>query len=183
MFGSRVQVCVTGSNMLAMFWPMNEGSSHSWPPTTNTRPSARTVGAEQNRSRMCDEVSLGAGVNVLVATSQTVAEEAPMHAGPPSHMRILPVVSRTMCMSTIGMGEIGPHCPMTAGSAEVFDTFSVRAAEVVGLPAASRARAVSMWAPLPTVRESHEIEYGDDVSSAPTAKPSTRNCTPTTPTL
>src|ERR1051326_6236190 len=55
--------------------------------------------------------------------------------------------------------------------------------EVVELPAASRARAASVYVPLATPRESHEIEYGLVASSAPRLAPLRRNCTPTTPTL
>src|SRR5206468_6235040 len=49
--------------------------------------------------------------------------------------------------------------------------------------AASLAIAVRVCDPLPTVVVFQEIEYGDDVSSEPTLAPSTRNCTPATPTL
>src|SRR5206468_1690999 len=48
--------------------------------------------------------------------------------------------------------------------------------EVVRFPAASRAVAVRVCEPLPTVVVFQEIEYGDDVSSEPTLAPSTRNC-------
>src|SRR5204862_27971 len=60
---------------------------------------------------------------------------------------------------------------------------TVTGEEVVRLPAASRAVAVSVCEPLPTVVVFQETEYGDDVSSAPRLAPSTRNCTPATPTL
>ena len=86
-------------------------------------------------------------------------------------------------MSTMGVSIIPPHCPTTAGSAVAFDTVTARAAEVVKVPAASRARAASVCGPLPAVRESHVTEYGDVVSSAPSGAPSSRNCTPATPTL
>jgi hypothetical protein len=64
-----------------------------------------------------------------------------------------------------------------------FDTVTVTAAEVVELPAASRALAVRECEPLATVVVFHEVEYGEVVSSAPSAEPSTKNCTPATPTL
>ena len=51
------------------------------------------------------------------------------------------------------------------------------------LPAASRARAVSVWVPFAATVVPQVTEYGADVSSAPRAAPSSRNCTPTTPTL
>src|SRR5439155_10339763 len=62
-------------------------------------------------------------------------------------------------------------------------TVTVTAAEVVRLPAASRATAVSVWLPLVTVVVSHVFVYGPAVSSVPRLAPSTLNCTPTTPTL
>src|SRR5437773_1855175 len=73
---------------------------------------------------------------------------------------------------------------LTAGGVvSAFDTVTVTGDEVVRLPAASRAVAVRVCEPLPTVVVFQEIEYGDDVSSAPRLAPSTRNCTPATPTL
>jgi hypothetical protein len=50
------------------------------------------------------------------------------------------------------------------------------------LPAASLATAVNVCVPFATVEVSHEIEYGDVVSSA-RLTPSGLNCTPATPTL
>src|SRR5437773_9163624 len=73
---------------------------------------------------------------------------------------------------------------LTAGGVvSAFDTVTVTGDEVVRLPAASRAVAVRVCEPLPTVVVFQEIEYGDDVSSEPILAPSTRNCTPATPTL
>src|SRR5438093_6210998 len=63
------------------------------------------------------------------------------------------------------------------------DTVTVTGAEVVRLPAASRATAVRVCEPLATVVVFQETEYGDAVSSAPRLAPSTRNCTPATPIL
>src|SRR5258708_3595268 len=63
------------------------------------------------------------------------------------------------------------------------DTVTVIGAEVVRLPAASRATAVMVCEPLLAVVVFHEIEYGAPVSSAPTLAPSILNCTPATPTL
>src|SRR5262249_53585095 len=64
-----------------------------------------------------------------------------------------------------------------------FDTITVTAAEVVRLPAGSRAPAVGGGGPLREVVVSTEIEYGAVVSSAPSGAPSPKNCTPATPTL
>src|SRR6266516_5381982 len=63
------------------------------------------------------------------------------------------------------------------------DTVTVTGADVVRLPAASRAIAVIVCGPLLVVVVSKGIEYGAVVSSAPPLTPSSWNCTPTTPTL
>src|SRR5207302_579695 len=60
---------------------------------------------------------------------------------------------------------------------------TVTGAEVLLLPAASRATAVRVCEPLSDVLVPTETEYGALVSSAPSGAPSTKNCTPTTPTL
>ena len=72
---------------------------------------------------------------------------------------------------------------LTVGGVLSFDTVTVTAADVVTLPAASRATAVRLCDPLLAVVVVHGTEYGAAVSSAPSAAPSRRNCTPTTPTL
>src|SRR2546428_11098575 len=63
----------------------------------------------------------------------------------------------------------------------LFATVTVAPAEVVRLPAASRAVAERVWLPFATVAVFHETEYGEAVSSAPSPTPSSKNCTPTTP--
>src|SRR6266702_1817258 len=63
------------------------------------------------------------------------------------------------------------------------DTVTVTAKEVARLPAASRAVAASVCEPFATLVVSRATEYGAAVSSAPSAAPSSRNCTPATPTL
>ena len=62
-------------------------------------------------------------------------------------------------------------------------TVTLTAVEVFVLPAASRATAVNVWAPLVAVVVSHVIVYGVAVSSAPRFAPSSMNWTPATPTL
>src|SRR5262249_32539082 len=62
-------------------------------------------------------------------------------------------------------------------------TVTVTACEVVVLPAASRATAVSVCAPLTNAVVFHDVVYGLAVASAPTFDPSILNWTPTTPTL
>ena len=79
--------------------------------------------------------------------------------------------------------EVEPVARTSFWNELVFATFTGTGAERVELPAASRARAVNVCAPFATVRESHANAYGEAVSSTPALTPSTRNCTPTMPTL
>src|SRR5882762_5252876 len=71
----------------------------------------------------------------------------------------------------------------TDGAMVSLKTLTVTAADVVRLPAASRATAVTVCEPLLAVSVFHGAEYGAVVASAPVLTPSTLNCTPTTPTL
>src|SRR5688572_10754071 len=72
------------------------------------------------------------------------------------------------------MGQAGPLWLLTV---------TVTTIEMVWLPAASRARAVRVWLPFVAVAVFQETLYGAEVSSAPRLAPSSRNCTPATPTL
>src|SRR5439155_5160668 len=63
------------------------------------------------------------------------------------------------------------------------ETVTVTGSEVFLFPAASRATAVSVCEPFEVFVVSQEIWYGATVSSAPRFDPSSRNCTPTAPTL
>src|SRR5437867_2500974 len=62
-------------------------------------------------------------------------------------------------------------------------TVTETGADVVWLPAASRATAVRLCTPLLAVAVFQDTVYGDDASSLPRLAPSSLNCTPTTPTL
>src|SRR5207248_818390 len=62
-------------------------------------------------------------------------------------------------------------------------TVTVTAEEAAAFPAASRARAVRVCDPLAAAVLSQVTAYGAAVSSAPRVAPSSRNCTPATPTL
>src|SRR2546422_5984429 len=62
-------------------------------------------------------------------------------------------------------------------------TVTVTGAAKEVFPAASRATAVTVCAPLATVVVFHEMLYGATVTSAPRSAPSSLNCTPATPTL
>src|SRR5207302_8784960 len=63
------------------------------------------------------------------------------------------------------------------------DNVTVTGADVVRLPAPSRATAVRVWAPLAAAVVSLAVALPILVSSAPRLAPSSWNCTPTTPTL
>ncbi len=65
----------------------------------------------------------------------------------------------------------------------VSGTVTVTVADVVLLPVASRAIALRVCVPAATAPAFQLAEYGDVVSSAPRAAPSTWNWTPATPTL
>src|SRR5262245_44621306 len=67
----------------------------------------------------------------------------------------------------------------TVGAVRSLFTVTLTAADVVVLPAPSRATAVTEWLPFPAVSVFHETEYGDAVSSAPRFTPSILNWTPT----
>src|SRR5438445_9156151 len=61
-------------------------------------------------------------------------------------------------------------------------TVTLTGADTAVWPEASRAIAVSVWAPVRAVVVSHETEYGGPVRSVPRLTPSSLNWTPTTPT-
>src|SRR5258705_4522408 len=71
----------------------------------------------------------------------------------------------------------------TDGGVVSFDTVTVMPAEVVTLPAASRATAVRVWLPFAAALVFQDTEYGEVVSSVPRLTPSSLNCTPTTAKL
>src|SRR5439155_3250029 len=65
---------------------------------------------------------------------------------------------------------------VTEGGVVSLNTVTVTAAEVVRLPAASRATAVSVCEPLLAVVVFQETEYGAAASDSPWLAPSSRNC-------
>src|SRR5262245_59824166 len=81
------------------------------------------------------------------------------------------------------VGRSKPVARISFWKWSVFATLTITGAEVVVLPDVSVARAVSVCAPLPTVRLSQFSPYGAVVSSAPVACPSTKNLTLATPAL
>src|SRR5207249_3061442 len=76
--------------------------------------------------------------------------------------------------------EVGEVIAMVGG---VLSTVTLTAAEVVVLPAASRATAVTLCEPLLAVVVFHERVCCADGRAALKFTPSSLNCTPTTPTL
>ena len=87
--------------------------------------------------------------------------------------------------SGVKASAVGSSRPMTTRSLTKLGvelmTFTVTGADVVALPAASRATAVSVWLPAALCVVSHWTWYGALVSSAPRSAPSTRKRTPATP--
>src|SRR2546426_6541291 len=97
-----------------------------------------------------------------------------------------PTSSEAFAVTVIVPETVAPDAGdvmLTVGGVVSFDTVTVTGAEVVRLPAASRATAVMVCEPLLEVVVFQETEYGDVVSSAPALRPSSWNCTPATPTL
>ena len=93
-----------------------------------------------------------------------------------------PSVRGVVLVLKVGL-EVGAVMATVGGVASLLATVTLMLAEVVALPAASRALALSVWAPLGTVVVFQDTEYGATRSSAPRLAPSSLNCTPTTPTL
>ena len=96
---------------------------------------------------------------------------------------IVPVFPRPDASTTAEPAPSSKPYAATSPPAATFATVAATAADVVWLPAASRARAVSVCEPLAVAVVFQLTEYGAVVSSAPSATPSSRNCTPATPTL
>ena len=117
-------------------------------------------------------------VNALVAGFQTRAFFPANDC--PSYARTSPVGSRMAFTATMGQEKGAPHWPTRSGVPAT--TVTETGALVAVLLLASRATAVRTWFPeLPTV--SQTTENGEFNASAPSGWPSTKNCTPATPTL
>src|SRR5256885_641418 len=104
----------------------------------------------------------------------------------PIQLAPVPTLSDALAMIVVVPLTVAPPAgavTLMVGAVVSLKTVTVTAAAVVELPAASRAIAVSVCDALLAVFVSHEIEYGAVISSAPTFAPSSRNWTPTTPTL
>src|SRR5687767_5113814 len=92
--------------------------------------------------------------------------------------------SLNTAVKVIGPAPVGSACAaawlmLTVGGVVSLATVTVTGAEVVRLPAASRATAVRVCEPLLAVVVFQVDEYGAAVTSVP-AMPSRKNCTPTT---
>src|SRR5438309_11088657 len=86
-------------------------------------------------------------------------------------------------MVTVPLRAAPAEGAVMAAVGAVLSTVTLTAAEVVVLPAASRATAVRVCAPSATLVVSQETVYGAAVSSRPIGAPSTKKRTPSTPTL
>src|SRR5207253_1077092 len=82
----------------------------------------------------------------------------------------------------VGSAWLAAWLIVTEGGVVSLNTVTVTGAEVVRLPAASRATAVRVCEPLLAVVVFQETEYGAAASSTPRLAPSSRTCTPPTPT-
>src|SRR5207245_2084060 len=116
-----------------------------------------------------------------------VASSAPSEAPSPKNWTPTTPISSAAFADTVIVPEtvapLAGEVMLTVGAVVSLATVIVTGAEVVRLPAASRATAARVCGPLPSVLASIEIEYGAAVSSAPMLAPSTLNWTPATPTL
>src|SRR5881392_1648437 len=96
---------------------------------------------------------------------------------------IVPVVLFPEASRTVGpLPSLNPHAATSPPGAP-FATVTTTSADTAVLPAASHARADSVWPPFATPAVAHATEYGAVVFIAPSGAPSIRNCTPTTPML
>src|SRR2546426_887177 len=97
-----------------------------------------------------------------------------------------PTLSDALALIVVVPETVAPFAGavrLTVGGVVSLSTVPVTAAAVAVLPAASRATAVNVCDALLAVVVSHAIAYGAVVSSTPRLAPSSRNWTPTTPTL
>src|SRR4051812_19258161 len=121
-----------------------------------------------------------AAINAFVDTRRSVNDVALTPVTASLNVPVMFEVSAT----TVALSARGTTVTVGAVvSLAALLTVTDRAADVVVLPAASRATAVRLWAPLAAVVVFHETEYGDVVSSAPIWVVPSMNFTPTTPTL
>src|SRR3954469_9608963 len=129
------------------------------------------------------EFESGTVTRVLVPLKVSAPPECPATAHAPlATVPLLPVPERSASAVPEPALKLYEATRPVGGGGAVFDTVTVTAAAVVGLPAASRATAVSVCDPFAAVVVSQETLYGVAVSSAPRFAPSRLNCTPTTPT-
>src|SRR5213592_4740843 len=89
-------------------------------------------------------------------------------------------LAETVTMPATEAPGLGEEIEMVGAA---LSTVTLTAAAVVVLPAASRATAVRVCAPLVAPVVFQEMEYGTANTSVPRLAPSRWNCTPTTPTL
>src|SRR5260221_10010278 len=100
-------------------------------------------------------------LNVKLAVAPTAPAYTPW---PP--LNVTPVPALVICdQAPAGASVAAVSSKRVVGGGDEFDTVTATADEVVRLPAASRATAVSACEPFPTVVVFQETEYGEVVSS------------------
>src|SRR5262245_3024048 len=121
-----------------------------------------------------------AGMSAFAASISWIVVEL-IVAGSIASLKVMLMLTDRLIAVAPPAGEV----VVTSGGvvSETFDTVTPTAAEVVWLPAASRARALRECAPAATEVEFQATTYGAAVTSDPRLAPSRRNCTPTTATL
>src|SRR5690349_3793412 len=173
---SIVSICVP----LERFLATNTGTWTSYDlanmSTSDTKtPSRYTRAMPLSRPRMPNHVTeVPVNVNVACAPGVMVSMALPpLHPNQP--------VSWFQPVPKLTDGSVSSYRLTADGGAGALETVIVTGAEVVRLPAASRATAVRVCEPLLAVVVSHEMEYGAAASSAPPLTPSSWNWTPATP--
>src|SRR5882762_3725700 len=123
------------------------------------------------------EAPVGTVAVIVVAEPTVKPALAPLNSTAVAPVKLVPLM--------VTLVPTGPPVGVklvTVGGLRL-ETVTVTGAEVVRRPAASRATAVSVCEPLLALVVFQETEYGAAASSTPRLAPSSRNCTPTTPTL
>ena len=106
-----------------------------------------------------------------------------VQVGPFCRVAVFPLPETSLAVAPRPSSKGQPATsPGGTGGVEL-ETVTVTGLDVPRLPAASRARACRVCWPFGADAVFQVIEYGAVVSSAPRGAPSSRNCTPATPTL
>src|SRR5262245_18195053 len=97
---------------------------------------------------------------------------------------MVPLLPNPEVSFTVGpLPSLKPRASTSPVAVAALLTVTGTPADVVWLPAASRATADRVYDPFGVPAEAHKVVYGAVVSSDPMGEPLSRNWTPTTPTL